>query len=162
MPRLRETRLQTTRVESFRPKTTAGFSEPPEHELFSVMAGFVPAIHAFGMIGTRTWVPGTRPGMTPNPGWPVSSAVFSVGRSGLADAQARHCANPLADDRPLEPRPGRDKHDGSSRQASRGPATGMLGKEPALRSQRRRPAKTKNEGVGEHVRLKIHRGDERP
>ena len=27
------------------------------------MAGFVPAIHVFGVTG-KTWMPGTRPGMT--------------------------------------------------------------------------------------------------
>jgi hypothetical protein len=28
------------------------------------MAGLVPAIHVFGMAGMKTWMPGTRPGMT--------------------------------------------------------------------------------------------------
>jgi hypothetical protein len=32
---------------------------------FSVMAGLVPAIHVFlGLNEGRTWMPGTRPGMT--------------------------------------------------------------------------------------------------
>jgi hypothetical protein len=31
----------------------------------AVMAGLVPAIHAFGcFISAKTWMPGTRPGMT--------------------------------------------------------------------------------------------------
>jgi len=32
------------------------------------MAGLVPAIHVFTCIneGLKTWMPGTRPGMTPN------------------------------------------------------------------------------------------------
>ena len=32
--------------------------------LFTVMAGLVPAIHAFGATAEETWMPGTRPGMT--------------------------------------------------------------------------------------------------
>jgi hypothetical protein len=28
------------------------------------MAGLVPAIHVFYFTGTKTWMPGTRPGMT--------------------------------------------------------------------------------------------------
>ena len=30
----------------------------------SVMAGLVPAIHVFVFQGRKTWMPGTRPGMT--------------------------------------------------------------------------------------------------
>jgi hypothetical protein len=30
------------------------------------MAGLVPAIHAFLTAEPKTWMPGTRPGMTPN------------------------------------------------------------------------------------------------
>jgi hypothetical protein len=32
-------------------------------DLIIVMAGLVPAIHVFG-VGRKTWMPGTRPGMT--------------------------------------------------------------------------------------------------
>jgi hypothetical protein len=32
--------------------------------IFLVMAGLVPAIHASFYIGIKTWMPGTRPGMT--------------------------------------------------------------------------------------------------
>jgi hypothetical protein len=33
--------------------------------LFIVMAGLVPAIHVFGLVERlKTWMPGTRPGMT--------------------------------------------------------------------------------------------------
>jgi hypothetical protein len=31
---------------------------------FIVMAGLVPAIHVFGSVVPKTWMPGTRPGMT--------------------------------------------------------------------------------------------------
>jgi hypothetical protein len=34
-----------------------------EHS-FSVMAGLVPAIHVFFVTPTKTWMPGTSPGMT--------------------------------------------------------------------------------------------------
>jgi hypothetical protein len=30
------------------------------------MAGLVPAIHVFGLTRKKTWMPGTRPGMTKN------------------------------------------------------------------------------------------------
>jgi hypothetical protein len=33
-------------------------------QLFVVMAGLVPAIHASRLAGCKTWMPGTRPGMT--------------------------------------------------------------------------------------------------
>jgi hypothetical protein len=29
----------------------------------TVMAGLVPAIHVFGLVKLKTWMPGTRPGM---------------------------------------------------------------------------------------------------
>jgi hypothetical protein len=29
-----------------------------------VMAGLVPAIHAFNLLASKTWMPGARPGMT--------------------------------------------------------------------------------------------------
>jgi hypothetical protein len=33
--------------------------------MFVVMAGLVPAIHVFlAVVATKTWMPGTRPGMT--------------------------------------------------------------------------------------------------
>jgi hypothetical protein len=36
--------------------------EMPSHEL--VVAGLVPAIHVFVAAQSKTWMPGTRPGMT--------------------------------------------------------------------------------------------------
>jgi hypothetical protein len=42
------------------------FSPAPDFYLFSVMAGLVPAIHVFLAFGEKTWMPGTRPGMTNN------------------------------------------------------------------------------------------------
>src|SRR5262249_31278670 len=35
------------------------------HRLSSVMAGLVPAIHVLLVDAVKTWMPGTRPGMTP-------------------------------------------------------------------------------------------------
>src|SRR5258708_14745601 len=42
--------------------------------LFMVMAGLVPAIHVFARAGCKTWMPGTRPGMT-ELGWMVRRRV---------------------------------------------------------------------------------------
>ena len=42
--------------------------------LFIVMAGLVPAIHVFARAGCKTWMPGTRPGMT-ELGWMVRRRV---------------------------------------------------------------------------------------
>ena len=37
----------------------------PPYDLLFVMAGLVPAIHDFAELATlKTWMPGTRPGMT--------------------------------------------------------------------------------------------------
>ena len=40
----------------------------------SVMAGLVPAIHVFGSV-VKTWMPGTRPGMTNSKISPLSRSI---------------------------------------------------------------------------------------
>src|ERR1700759_4140674 len=63
---------------------------------FFVMAGLVPAIHVFpGLSAAKTWMPGTRPGMTKlRYKGPILFAEFSV----------KLCGGSLAD--PVPPRPG--------------------------------------------------------
>jgi hypothetical protein len=41
------------------------------------MAGLVPAIHVFLVAGAKTWMPGTRPGMTV---WDWSRSGFDLGK----------------------------------------------------------------------------------
>src|SRR6185295_440099 len=43
--------------------------------LLAVMAGLVPAIHVFGPRESKTWMPGTRPGMTEEISSPLLAAV---------------------------------------------------------------------------------------
>jgi hypothetical protein len=45
------------------------------------MAGLVPAIHVFYFAGTKTWMPGTRPGMTGR-AWSPSSLNLGKIRHG--------------------------------------------------------------------------------
>jgi hypothetical protein len=46
---------------------------------FFVMAGLVPAIHVFlGLNEGKTWMPGTRPGMTNSRANPIPLAEFRV------------------------------------------------------------------------------------
>jgi hypothetical protein len=46
------------------PRTNEPGANRQRERRFFVMAGLVPAIHVFGTAIRKTWMPGTRPGMT--------------------------------------------------------------------------------------------------